>query len=365
MKKELGQLKAEMEAELRNNILPYWMKAIDEKHGGYLGRIDGHDVAYADADKGGVLNARILWTFSSAYRVTGDAQYLTAATRSKDYLLKYFYDNENGGIYWSVDCDGNPKDSKKQIYALGFAIYGLSEYHRATGDKEALDKAIELFHSIEKYSFDTKLNGYFEAFDKTWGQLGDVRLSDKDDNDQKTMNTHLHILEPYTNLYRVWKSPELKAQLANLIRLFLDKILDKETGHLNLFFDEQWQFSHHMVSYGHDIEASWLLYEAAAELGDPELMSQVEAQYLRIADASAEGLQSNGGLIYEYDKDSGHCDHDFHLWVQAESVVGNFNAFQFSGDGIYFARSYAAWTFIKNHIIDKEKGEWHWSMRQD
>ena len=194
-------LKEEVQQVLKDNILPYWIKKMeDHAEGGFYGRITGHEVLMPESEKGAILNARILWTFSAAYRILKKEEYLETATRAKNYLLKHFYDQEFGGVYWSVDYMGNPLDTKKQIYALGFAVYGLSEYSRATGDQEALDYAIKLFDSIEQYSFDTEKNGYFEAMTREWGEIADMRLSDKDANERKTMNTHLHILEPYTNL---------------------------------------------------------------------------------------------------------------------------------------------------------------------
>ena len=183
-----------------------------------------------ETEKGAVLNARILWTFSAAYRLLKKEEYLSAAMRAKRYVIDHFYDREFGGIYWSLDYKGHPLDTKKQIYAIGFAIYGLSEYHRATGDTEALEYAVRLFEDIEKYSFDSVKNGYCEALTREWGEIADMRLSDKDENERKTMNTHLHILEPYTNLYRVWKDERLKRQLRNLICLLYTSPSPRDRG---------------------------------------------------------------------------------------------------------------------------------------
>ena len=187
---DVKKLKQEVQEELVSNILPYWMtKMTDEVNGGFYGRITGQEQLMPEAEKGAILNARILWTFSSAYRLLKQEEYLATATRAKRYLIDRFYDHEFGGIYWSLDCKGQPLDTKKQIYALGFAIYGLSEYHRATGDEEALVYAVRLFESIEAHSFDPRKNGYCEALTRQWGEMADMRLSAKDENERKTMNT--------------------------------------------------------------------------------------------------------------------------------------------------------------------------------
>lgn len=355
-----------MEQELVDNILPYWInKMTDHTNGGFYGRISGTEAVMPEAEKGAVLNARVLWTFSSAYRLLKKEEYLATATRAKRVIIDSFYDAEYGGIYWSLDYKGNPSDTKKQIYALGFAIYGLSEYHRATGDAEALEYAIRLFNDIEKHSFDAVKNGYCEALTREWGEMSDMRLSDKDENERKTMNTHLHILEPYTNLYRVWKDERLKKQLRNLIELFIEKILDAETGHLNLFFDDDWNNKYRIVSYGHDIEASWLLHEAALVLGDEALLQNVEPQVEFIAAAADEGLAADGGMIYETFIDRKHTVADRHWWVQAENVVGHVNLYQHFDDEVALQKAFRCWEFTKKHIVDHTNGEWHWSVSAD
>ena len=286
----IKEMKEEMLLELTGNILPFWMgKMRDDLNGGFAARISGKGEKDGNACKGAILNARILWTFSAAYRILGRPEYLETATRAKREIIDRFYDRKFGGVYWSLTPEGEPADRKKQIYALGFAIYGLSEYCRATGDAETLEYAVKLFHDIEKHSFDPIKNGYFEAFAEDWSEIGDMRLSDKDINECKTMNTHLHILEPYTALYRVWKTPELEERLRNLIKLFTDRIMDSKTGHLRLFFNENWESSHDIISYGHDIEASWLLYEAADVLGDKSLLEDIATVVASVANAAAEG----------------------------------------------------------------------------
>lgn len=403
MDNRMTTLRNEVRQELTDDILPFWMeKMTDSGRGGFYGRIDGGDTLHADAPKGAILNARILWTFSAAYRILRRPEYLDTATRAKRYIIDRFYDNDFGGVYWSLDANGNPLDTKKQIYAQGFAIYGLSEYARATGDDEALDYAIRLFCLIEEHSFDRGRNGYVEAFMRDWSVIGDMRLSDKDENASKTMNTHLHILEPYANLYRVWKDARLERQLRNMIGLFTDKIMNRETSHLDLFFDDDWHTRGDIVSYGHDIEASWLIHEAALVLGDKALLKEIEPVIVNIARAADEGLNPDGSLIYEQtsgrvdkqtsgqadERTSRHgtdgeptggqgeapcqlvtctssTDKELHWWVQAENVVGHVNLYQHFGDEAALDTAVKCWQFIKNCLVDREHGEWHWSLMPD
>ena len=355
-----------MRSELENNILPFWMnKMEDNEQGGFYGEITGDDELRPEASKGAILNARILWTFSAAYRLLKKPEYLKTATRAKRYLIDRFYDPEYGGIYWELDYKGNPLDTKKQIYAIGFAIYGLSEYARATGDAEALEYAQRLFEVIEQHSFDPVQNGYLEALTRDWQPIEDMRLSDKDENEKKTMNTHLHILEPYTNLYRIWKDERLERQLRNLIDVFITRILDPQTGHLNLFFEEDWTNKYRIYSYGHDIEASWLIHEAALVLGDETVLKRIEPLIVRIAQAADEGLNPDGSMIYENFLDKQKIDRELHWWVQAENVVGHINLYQHFGDESALDIAVRCWEFIKAKLIDHEQGEWHWSILPD
>lgn len=356
-------LKHEMQNVLENNILKFWIdKMTDAQKGGYYGEIDGHDRIVLNADKGAILNARILWAFSAAYRVMQRQEYLVAAERAKRYFIDHFVDPQYGGVYWSVDCNGDPRDTKKQIYAIGFAIYGLSEFVRATGDKEALDVAIALFHDIESHAFDAQNNGYTEALTRDWKQIDDMRLSDKDENGSKTMNTHLHIIEPYTNLYRVWKDANLEHQIRNLLDIFTDKLLNKNTYHLDLFFDDEWNGKRNIQSYGHDIEASWLLHETALVLADKQVLERIEPLIRRIAVAADEGLQPDGSMIYERWTDTGKTDIQRQWWVMCECIIGHINLYQHFGDRDALDKAIACWHFTRDHLVDWNNGEWHWSI---
>ncbi len=396
-------LREEMQDVLTSNILPFWMnKMVDRDHGGFYGRIDGGGVLHPDAEKGAILNARILWSFSAAYRVlrgkNGESsqtdQYLNTATWAKNYFIEHFIDPDYGGVYWSLNADGTPLDTKKQFYAIGFAIYGLSEYARGTGDREALDYALQLYECVEEHAFDREYNGYIEAMTRDWQPIADMRLSDLDANYPKSQNTHLHIIEPYTNLLRCLKELQaqescnyvpaigsvlpigvsvsqedinsVEASLRNLINIFTDHILNPDTHHLDLFFDMDWtRGAGQLESYGHDIECSWLLHEAALVLGDEAVLRKVEPIVRMVAEASAKGLRPDGSMIHEANLDTGHVDDDLHWWVQAENVVGWFNLWQYFNDEEALDRAVRGWKFICDKLIDYEHGEWYWSRHAD
>lgn len=356
-------LKKEMKQCLEDNILRYWIdKVTDNEHGGYYGRVDGHDQVHPEAEKGAILNGRILWAFSAAYRVLKNKEYLDAATRAKDYILDHFIDKKYGGVYWSLDCEGKPLDTKKQTYAIGFVIYGLSEYARATGDKPSLDAAIKLYHDIEAHAFDEVYGGYVEALTREWNPIADMRLSDKDENGAKTMNTHLHVIEPYTNLYRVWPSKELCESIHRLLDVFTDKLYNKETHHLDLFFDNEWHGRRNIESYGHDIEATWLLWETALVLGEDDVKAKLGSIVVDLAKAADEGLQPDGSMIYEHWKNTGKTDRQRQWWVLCENVIGHVNLYQYFNDKDALTVAKDCWTFIDKHLVDHVNGEWHWAV---
>ena len=366
MDPRIKTMKKEVTDELLS-ILSFWQKNdIDDINGGFIGSIELNMTKHPESEKGCVLNARILWTFSAAYRVLKKPEFLTLATRAYIYNTKHFFDSEFGGCYWMLNADGSPKNTRKQIYALAFMMYALVDYYKITKNKNALEKAVGLFEVIEKYSFDKEKNGYYEAYSKDWKLLEDMRLSEIDKNDPKTMNTHLHILEGYTNLYRVYKDEKLKNALKNLIvNVFVGKIINNEKGYFDLFFAEDWKHESEKNSYGHDIEGSWLLWEAAEILEDEEVKNQLKPICLKMADQVLQfGLDKDGGIMYE--GTNGVVENsDKHWWVQAESVVGCMNAYQLSKDEKYLNASLSTWEFIKNFIIDKENGEWYHSVSKD
>ena len=365
MNKTLEGYSIEVNRELED-ILRYWMDfTVDHEHGGFIGRIDHYNIKYPDAAKGSVLNNRILWSFSAAYKQTGNHEYLKIADHAFHFISQHFIDPTFGGVYWTVNYKGEPLDTKKQIYALAFAIYGLSEYHMATGNEAAKIKAIEIYETILRYSYDEKYGGYLEALSRDWNPVEDLRLSDKDANEKKTMNTHLHVLEAFANLYKCWPGEGLKEKIVELIQIFLFKIISPKSNHLILFFEDDWTPKSGIVSYGHDIEAAWLIQEAAETIGDINLLQLVKDRSLLIAQAALEGLDEDGGLWYEYDPENNHMIKQKHSWPQAEAMIGFFNAWQISGDKKWLELSLKSWAFINDFIKDKSGGEWYWGIQEN
>jgi mannobiose 2-epimerase len=365
-KQKLLSLLTDVQGELKE-ILFYWLQnMIDEANGGFYGQRLYDETLVPDSPKGVVLNARILWSFSTAALLTKNEDYSKAAGRAFDYLSAHFYDKEFGGVYWSLDFEGNPLDTKKQVYALSFAIYGLTEYYRLTANEEAKRLSLELFDTVEKYSRDKLLGGYIEAFTRDWQPIDDLRLSDKDANEKKTMNTHLHVLEAYTNLYRIEPTQKVKEAVTHLLEVFKKHIIDASNHHLVLFLDDAWNRKGRQISYGHDIEASWLLYEAAAIIGDEKWMDVMHQAAVKIADAASEGIdERDGGMWHEFDPATMHLTKEKHWWPQSEAMVGYLNAYQLSGNEKYLEKLIDSWFFIKAHIKDEANGEWIWGVNED
>jgi len=354
-----------MQQEL-SAILYFWLRYTpDDTFGGFYGRLDNLNNVSKDAPKGSVLNSRILWAFSSAFNLDGNKDYLDMANRAFQYIINHFIDKTNGGIYWKVDYKGEPLDTKKQMYALSFAIYGLSEFYLASKNQQAKETALELYRLIVEHSYDKINGGYLEALSADWKEIGDLRLSKKDANEKKSMNTHLHILEGFAALYRIWPDEVLKDRIEESIHIFLDHIIDKKSHHLVLFFDEEWNPKSNMISYGHDIEAAWLIREAAEIIQNRNLIEKIKILSIQLANAAAEGLDKDGGLWYEYEVEEKNLIKEKHSWPQAESMIGFFNAWQLTGIEDFLEKSFGSWKFIQLHILDKKNGEWFWGVREN
>ena len=355
----------EAERMVRENILPFWQGMADEENGGFYGEADFYGNVNKTADKGCILNSRILWTFSAAYRIFGDEAYKACAVRARDFLSAAFLDKMHGGLYWLVDHTGRVLNTRKQFYNIAFGIYALSEYYLAVGDKSSLELAVSLFNVMEKYGLDRASGGYIEARTCEWRDIDDYRLSNKDLNCPKSMNTNLHVLEAYTNLARSGAGAPVRNALETLLRLTLGKIVNRN-WHFNLFFDMDWHSLSNDISYGHDIEGSWLLYEAALAVGDESLISEVKQAALAIAEVTyAAAIDNKNGGLFSGSDAAGNIHAKKEWWPQAEAAAGFYNAYNLSGRQKYFEAANGIWDYIQSHFADHVHGEWHNELASD
>lgn len=357
------KLAERIESHLHEHILPFWCgPALDAEHGGWQAWMTNDLRVDHTKPKGLIVNARILWAFSAVHQTRPGPLYGQMAARAYDLIFNHFWDVRHGGAVWRLDGDGKVLDDSKKIYGQAFCIYALAEYYRAFGDKAALDRAIELFHLVESAAHDPVHGGYVEVCRRDWSQASDNRLSEKDMDEKKSMNNHLHVLEAYTNLWRVWPHPLVAGRLRELITLFLERILNSQTHHLNHFFDEQWRVRSDTYTFGHDIEGSWLLCEAAESLGDAGLLAAVrEVAAAMAAAVRREGIDATGALCYE-GRQGRVIDAGKECWPQAEAVVGFINALQITGDPVYFHTAGKVWNFIETRLADAVHGEWFWRI---
>ena len=352
-----AEFSRQVHEELLGNILPFWL-ALRDGRGGFIGRVDGNGVPHPEADRGCVLYSRLVWSFSAAYKALGDSHLLEAARDAENSLESNLYDHEYGGVFWSARHDGTPSDTKKQLYAQAFAVYGLSEFYSVTHEQGSLETAKAIFEITESKFHDKENGGYIEALGRDFSPLSDMSLSAHDINADKTMNSHLHLLEAWATLYKVWPSEKVAESIRELVGVICDKIL-REDGHLGLYFSTDWKSLSNAISFGHDIETSWLLAECAAVLGDKQLMLKVKEAAIRLAKAGNEGLLSDGSMAYER-HDDGTWDRSRQWWVQAEAVVGNLHAWKHLGMEEGLGNALRCWEYISTHLVDRAGGEWFW-----
>lgn len=349
----------EVKKELTDHIIPLWSSFRDDENGGFYGYM-GYDLKIdKQADKGVILHSRILWFYSNAYLTLKDEKLLDYAKHAYEFIKDHCVDYDNGGVYWMMDYKGNVADSMKHTYNIAFAIYALSTYHRASGDKEALELAYRLFDDIEKNTIDEY--GYQEAFSKEWELVDNEALSENGLHADKTMNTILHLIEGYTELYKIEKNEKVGERLKFLLGQMKDKVYEPSTNALKVFFDTKLELIGDIHSYGHDIEATWLMDKACDELGDEELKKEFAEMNLKISKNIQDIAFEGGALNNERDKD--HIDKTRIWWVQAEAIVGFINAYQHSGDKQFLETAKSIWNYTVNTQIDKREGsEWFWEV---
>lgn len=352
----------EVRRELTDRIIPFWKRLRDDEHGGYYGYMDFDLKVDKEYEKGCILNSRILWFFANAYMTLKDKSLLAEAAHAYSFMRDYCEDKEYGGVFWSVTYDGLPLDTTKHIYNQAFAIYALSSYYAASNDSSALDFAMSLFEKIETIGTDSY--GYLESFNRKWELEDNDKLSENGLLADKTMNTLLHVLEAYTELYRVNKDEKVRSALVKILDAFRNQVYNEKTNRLEVFFDEKMNTISDLYSYGHDIEASWLLDRAATVLSDDKIKADTNAYTNKlVAEVYKEAL-ADGAMNNECFK--GVVDTTRVWWVQAEAMVGFCNCYEKTGEEKYKDITEQLWDYIKNYIIDKREGsEWFWDLDKD
>ncbi|MBQ8304733.1 MAG: AGE family epimerase/isomerase [Blautia sp.] len=349
-------LKQEIHTELTDHIIPFWDALRDEEHGGFYGRVN-HDLTIDHhADKGGVLHSRILWFFSEAGRVLQDEQCLMNARHAFRFLKEHLLDGEYGGVMWTTDYRGEPADASKHAYCQAFAIYGLSAWYRVSGEQDALTTAMRLFELLETRMRDPE--GYGEAFERDFSPQVNDKLSENGVLADRTMNTLLHVIEAYTELLRVSGDDRVRTKLTEAVRIMMDRVFDPAKGRLEVFFDKDYHSLIDLYSYGHDIEAAWLLDRAAEVLGDPVLTEKVHVMTAVLEDhVLREGFD---GEALTAECEEGRVLADRIWWVQAEAVNGFLHAWKKRPERTDFLdAARREWQYIREHVIDRRPdSEW-------
>lgn len=364
---ELHSLKNEVFQELTKSILPYWIERVyDDQNASFHGRIDAENKIHKDADRSAILISRIAYSFAASLQLTGDSSLVQPMQTAVNMLKRDYLDPEFGGLYWMTDASGSPTDFKKHVYAQSFGIYAFATVFSATHDEIALKQAIELYQLIEKHAYLPSSNGYHEAFSRNWSPLIDVRLGESDAQEPRSTNTHLHLMEAYAALYKVWPDEVLRTRIATLIEIFLSRIYNQEGRHFFAFFDENWTPKSQVYSFGHDIETVWLLVDAARAINQHDLIVRCEDVALEVAHMALEqAIDPKFGGIYNFGSNGVVIDSEKHWWAQAEAMVGLLMTYRLSGDLTHLNAVFGLWDFITKNVIDHANGEWYFRVNRD
>lgn len=357
----MARLVTQVQTELTDHIIPFWRGLRDDTNGGYIGRVDFDLTRRPEADRGCILNSRILWFFSEAFRALGDPALLDEA-RHAFAMLRRMTDDQNGGVYWALRPDGAVADGVKHTYNQAFAIYALAAYHRACGDREALERARTLFDVVETRCRDE--DGYLEAFTADWRPAGNDKLSENGVAAGRTMNTLLHVMEGYTGLYEACGDPRVRDRLYFILDVLEKRIWNPEKRRQEVFFDMDYRSLIDLHSFGHDIETSWLADHTLDVLGDAALTARVRPMLLAMADHTWQAALTDRGFANECDR--GAVDQRRVWWVQAEALLGFLNAWERTGEARYRDAVASQWRFIRDVLIDPRPGsEWYWYVTPD
>lgn len=361
-----SEMRSEVERHLIEDIIPFWKSLRDDENGGYTGYL-GYDLkADKKAVKGCILNSRITWFFANAYTLLKDESLLGEARHGFEFLKNVCWDKKNGGVYWSVNYDGTPAETLKHTYNQAFSIYALSSYYEASGDKDALDMAYQLYDLIEGKMRDEL--GYKEAFDEAFNEIDNEKLSENGVIASKTMNTLLHVFEAYTELYRVDHDKKVADKIRWMMDIMADKVYNPQLHRQEVFFDDKWNPIIDLHSYGHDIETAWLVDRSVEVLNDDAYEKKMSPITRDLTDQIYRVAFNGSSLANECEKG---IVNDWRIWwVQAETVVGFLNGYDKTGRDEYLGAAWNVWTFIKEHLIDRRDGyaagrEWYWRVKAD
>ncbi len=354
--RRLKALAASMERELLQDILPFWLPFIDQEGGGFQGWIGRDRSIRPGAPKGLVMHARFLWAYSAAYARYRRPEYLEAARASRDFLCGPLAD-PRGGFHWSAGADGAAEAGEKIVYGQAFAIYALAQHYMATGDESSLDLALRTFSLLEGSARDRAAGGYAEATDPEMRKPVVNALSDADIPCVKSMNTNLHVLEALSALLAASGQALVQEALRSLALVFAERVFSSDQ-HMSMYFDADWKPLTDQHSFGHDIEASWLLAEAAEAAWGAKWPEPIRRRVLGSAQAALEVFLAEGGSMPNEEGGAGERI----WWVQAETVVGFVNAYELTGREEFLEAAEREWAFIERHVVDRRDGEWFWAV---
>ena len=344
-------------------------RVFNPEEGFFSARIDGNNRVDPKGHHSVILQSRVLWTFSAAIHSSSrqDSKlmklyqpYQEAALHT---LQTKFSDTQYGGFYWSLEPDFSVLDDAKRTYGQSFVIYAYSEAYKTTGREALREQASDLFLMLDEHGYIPDQKAWHEGFTRDWKPLEDVRISPDDPLEIRSTNTHLHLLEAFAHLYRIWPDSRLKNRLTTLLEIFLTKIYSPSNRHFFTFFDENWDPSTSVYSFGHDIETVWLMLDAAKTIDSEPLTTQCERVLVDVADHLIhKGIDSTFGGVYQLGENGTIYDTDKHWWPQAEALIGLATAFELTGEHRYMQKAIELWSFIRQNMMDHENGEWFFRL---